>query len=298
MGSALAERFVAGGLRVAGHDIDLARCQVLTELGGEPLPNAAAVALACDRILLSLPDNTVVEQVLDQMWAHLRPGQVIVDTSTGAPGPAIALGARLARAGVAYLDATVSGSSAQVRAGDVTLMVGGTETAFGKCRDMFGLFARRAFHVGPCGSGSTIKLVTNLVLGLNRAALAEGLAFARALGLEQAQALDVLRVSMAYSRIMDTKGDKMVNGDFEAQAKLSQHLKDVRLILEAGTDAGAELPLTRTHQHLLDAAEAAGLGQLDNSAIIQVFVKCASLARRAAENGEEAATAATSETRP
>ena len=76
---------------------------------------------------------------------------------------------------------------------------------------------------------------------------------------------------MAYSRVMDTKGEKMVHGDFETQAKLSQHLKDVRLILEAGTDTGAELPLSRTHRQVLEAAEAAGLGPLDNSAIIRVF---------------------------
>jgi 3-hydroxyisobutyrate dehydrogenase-like beta-hydroxyacid dehydrogenase len=288
MGSALAERLAAGRLRVAGFDINPGRCQVLTELGGEPLPDARAVAAACDRILLSLPDSTVVEQVLEQMRDQLRPGQVIVDTGTGAPGPAIALGARLARAGVAYLDATISGSSAQVRSGEVTLMVGGTDAAFRKCRDMFGLFARRVFHVGACGSGSTIKLVSNLILGLNRAALAEGLAFAKALGLDPAQSLEVLRESMAYSRIMDTKGDKMVNGDFEAHAKLSQHLKDVRLILEAGAEAGAELPLTRTHRQLLDAAEEAGLGHLDNSAIIRVFVNGAAPAvRTARDDGDE-----------
>jgi 3-hydroxyisobutyrate dehydrogenase-like beta-hydroxyacid dehydrogenase len=277
MGAALAERLLKGGLRVIGYDLNPARCRVLANLGGEPVADAAAVVGACHVVLLSLPDSVVVEQVLAEVTDDLRPGQIIIDTSTGDPTRAGALGERLARLGVKYLDATVSGSSAQVRAGEVTVMVGGSDAAFRKCRRLFDLFADHTFRVGPCGSGSTMKLVTNLVLGLNRAALAEGLSFAKALGLELPQALEVLRKSMAYSRIMDTKGAKMVSGEFEAQAKLSQHLKDVRLILAAGMGTGTDLPLSRTHRELLEAAEAAGLGQLDNSAIIRVFERATKL---------------------
>src|SRR5206468_3291821 len=170
---------------------------------------SATVVGECQRILLSLPDSNVVDQVLDEVEDDLRNGQIIVDTTTGDPARAGALGERLGRMGVKFLDATISGSSAQVRAGEVTLMVGGSEAAFKRCRDLFDLFAEHAFRVGPCGSGSTMKLVTNLVLGLNRAALAEGLTFAKALGLDLGQALEVLRKSMAYSAIMDTKGAKM-----------------------------------------------------------------------------------------
>jgi 3-hydroxyisobutyrate dehydrogenase-like beta-hydroxyacid dehydrogenase len=116
-----------------------------------------------------------------------------------------------------------------------------------------------------------MKLLSNLVLGLNRAALAEGLAFAEAIGLEPAPALDVLMGTMAYSRTMDTKGQKMIDRDFQTQARLSQHLKDVRLMLESAADAGLTLPLTETHCRLLKKAEAAGFGDADNSAIIQAF---------------------------
>jgi 3-hydroxyisobutyrate dehydrogenase-like beta-hydroxyacid dehydrogenase len=277
MGMALAERLLKGGVRVIGYDLNPARCRMLASVGGEPAPDSASVVAGCQRILLSLPDSGVVEQVLNEVDDHLRHGQIIVDTTTGDPARAGALGERLARMGVKFLDATISGSSAQVRAGEVTLMVGGAESAFKRCRDLFDLFARHAFRVGPCGAGSTMKLVTNLVLGLNRAALAEGLSFAKALGLDLGQALEVLRNSMAYSAIMDTKGAKMVSGEFEAQAKLSQHLKDVRLILAAGMGRGAELPLSQTHREILEAAEAAGLGQLDNSAIIRVFERASKL---------------------
>ena len=129
----------------------------------------------------------------------------------------------------------------------------------------------RTFYAGPWGSGSRMKLISNLVLGLNRAALAEGLVFARAIGVDPEAALEVLMGTMAYSRIMDTKGRKMVDGDFCIQARLSQHLKDIRLILDAAAAAGQPLPLTETHRRLLEAAEAAGFGDADNSAIIRAF---------------------------
>ena len=118
-----------------------------------------------------------------------------------------------------------------------------------------------------------MKLVSNLVLGLNRAALAEGLVFAQAIGLDAEAALDVLMNTMAHSRIMDTKGRKMVEGDFRTQARLSQHLKDIRLILAAAAAAGQALPLSEVHSRLLEAAEAAGFGDADNSAVIRAFAE-------------------------
>ena len=126
-------------------------------------------------------------------------------------------------------------------------------------------------HVGPSGAGARLKLVTNLVLGLNRAALAEGLAFAEAMRLDPRQTLAVLQASAAYSRIMDTKGEKMIGGDFRPVARLSQHLKDVRLMRRAAAEEALPLPLTETHCELLERAEAHGWGELDNSAIIKVL---------------------------
>jgi 2-hydroxy-3-oxopropionate reductase len=116
-----------------------------------------------------------------------------------------------------------------------------------------------------------MKLISNLVLGLNRAALAEGLAFASAIGIDPAAALEVLKGSSAYSRAMDVKGQKMIAGDFSVQARLSQHLKDVELMLQAARDAGQSLPLSETHRQLMQQAEACGWGDLDNSAIIKVL---------------------------
>jgi 3-hydroxyisobutyrate dehydrogenase-like beta-hydroxyacid dehydrogenase len=116
-----------------------------------------------------------------------------------------------------------------------------------------------------------MKLVVNLVLGLNRAVLAEGLSLARACGLDLPETLRVLRAGAAYSRVMDSKGPKMIAGEFQPQARLSQHLKDVRLILAEAERAGALVPLSRLHRDLLEAVEAGGWGEEDNAAVIRAF---------------------------
>ena len=186
--------------------------------------------------------------------------------------PAEQLARTLDERGIIYLDATISGSSTQVRQGSVTLMVGGDAQSFAACSDIFASIGSRTFHTGPVGTGAKMKLVTNLVLGLNRAALAEGLTYAGCLGLELNLSLAVMRGSAAYSRIMDTKGDRMIRGDFAPEARLSQHLKDVRLIVDTGRQAGLPMPLSAAHRTMLEEAESAGYGELDNSAIIKVLL--------------------------
>jgi 3-hydroxyisobutyrate dehydrogenase-like beta-hydroxyacid dehydrogenase len=271
IGMALTERLRAGGFEVWGHDIDPARESLLAAAGGKVATSAAEIASTCRRLLLSLPDSDVVEVVLTDMGPSLAAGRIIIDTSTGDPERAATMGRRLAERGSHYLDATISGSSQQVREGQAVVLAGGSAAAFDQCEDLFRLFARRWFHLGPCGSGSQMKLVSNLVLGLNRAALAEGLWLGKVLGLDTQTVLTVLRESMAYSRIMDTKGEKMIRGNFAPQARLSQHHKDVRLMLQAAARAGTDLPLTQAHARLLELAESAGHGAQDNSAIIRAF---------------------------
>ena len=151
------------------------------------------------------------------------------------------------------------------------VLVGGTATVYEESRPILDTFAKKTFHIGPCGAGMRMKLVTNLVLGLHRAVLAEGLTFARAIGLDPANSLEILKASVAYSRTMDTKGHKMVEADFSVEARLSQHLKDVRLILSHGSTVDATLPLSEVHRQLLELAEAAGYGDADNSAILRAF---------------------------
>ncbi len=270
LGQALASRFVAAGLSVIGWDVRPEARRAVVELGGAAAESAAD-ALGCRRVVLCLPDDGVVAGVLEESGEALPLGATVIDTTTGDPLRQANTGSLLAERGIAYLDATVGGSSRHVREGIAVVMAGGNAEAFDACRDLFASFSSQAIHVGECGSGSKMKLVVNLVLGLNRAALAEGLALARGFDLEPGLALQCLQAGPAWSRAMDDKGEKMIEGRFEPQARLSQHLKDVKLILEAGQESGVRLPLSRLHRQVLEAVEAAGFGEDDNSAVIRAW---------------------------
>ena len=271
VGSAIAERLLTAGYGVAGFDINPEKSAALAALGGHVECCAAAVAASSQRVILSLPTSAIASSVLQEITPRLRRGALVIDTTTGAPEDAVRFAAALSGNGVEYVDATVGGSSRQVRNREAILLCGGTDQAFARCEDLFEQCCRQAFHVGLPGSGARMKLVMNLVLGLNRAVLAEGLEFARASGVDPHAALDILKASPAYSRAMDTKGLRMLNEQFEPEARLSQHLKDVRLILATGERAGAQLPLSSVHCRLLEMAEAAGFGDADNSAVIKAF---------------------------
>jgi 3-hydroxyisobutyrate dehydrogenase-like beta-hydroxyacid dehydrogenase len=273
LGSAIAQRLLGAGVAVAGWDVAADRRAALVSWGGTVAANIGEVFTRCRRVVLSLPSHETVAAVLAESELRFRDDHVILDTSTGDPVAAEQFADELAVRNVTYLDATVSGSSAQVRDGHAVFLVGGTDAAFQANRELLSGIAAKVLHVGPAGSGARMKLVTNLVLGLNRAALAEGLHFAKALGLDPAATLHVLRECPSYSRAMEKKGVKMVRGEFTPEARLSQHLKDVRLMLAAAERAGAGLPLTETHRELLERAESLGLGPLDNSAIIQAIAE-------------------------
>ena len=272
LGSALAERFVGAGYRVLGFDSAPERRAALRESGGEPAACAGDVAASSRCVVLSLPHSGIVSSVLDEIVPRLPRDALVVDTTTGDPVQSVGFHQRLEAAGAHYLEAAVGGSSRQVRACEAIVIAGGRLEDFDSCADLFACFATRTFHAGPSGHGARMKLVLNLVLGLNRAVLAEGLAFAEAYGLRPAEALEILKAGPAYSRVMDTKGAKMLARDFTPEARLSQHLKDVRLILAAGGGCGARLPLSTLHAELLAALESEGMGGLDNSAVLKYFL--------------------------
>jgi 3-hydroxyisobutyrate dehydrogenase-like beta-hydroxyacid dehydrogenase len=271
VGTAIADRLIGAGKRVVGWDINPERAATVAEKGGQVAGGASEVFASCRRVVLSLPSHREVADVIQAAGPSLARGLTVIDTTTGDPSSTEDLAATLLERGINYLDATISGSSAQVRAGSVTVMVGGDGESVAACSDIFESIGRQTFHTGAAGTGAKMKLVTNLVLGLNRAALAEGLAFAGALGLDLTLSLAVMRGSPAYSRMMDTKGERMIRGDFAPDARLSQHLKDVRLIVDIGRQAGLPMPLSAAHRAVLEQAEAAGYGELDNSAIINVL---------------------------
>jgi len=273
LGQAIVDRLLEHNYIISGFDIDDQRCQELMEKQVLVTSSAADCATSSDMLILSLPDSDIVNTVINDIKESLNPGSIVVDTTTGPAKAARDHAGILASKGCTYLDATVAGSSTQVRNGEGVVMIGGPADTYQSLNCFFDAIAPKSFYVGEAGAGCDMKLIVNLALGLNRAVLAESLALAESAGVDKQLALDVMKSTVAYSAAMDTKGPKMVTGNFEPQARLRQHLKDVLLILEMGREHGQQLPLSELHEELLSSAVENGLGELDNSAIIELIRK-------------------------
>ncbi|MEC8474366.1 MAG: NAD(P)-dependent oxidoreductase [Planctomycetota bacterium] len=271
LGSALASRLLASGYRIHGYDTNQDQLGAFEKIGGLPCQSAKEVVGQCEILILSLPTSEVVRTLIEQLRETSVDGRMIIDTTTGDPSDMISFDSELRDRGARYVEATVAGSSSQLNQGEVSLFLGGESSTLDLLQPLFSAMSSKFFHLGPVGTASRFKLVHNLVLGLHRAVLAEGLSFAEELGFDQERTLSILKQSPAVSGVMETKGRRMVEGDYEPQARLSQHLKDVRLILSEVSQASMKAPLSVTHQDLLEHAVQLGYGDADNSAIIEVY---------------------------
>jgi 3-hydroxyisobutyrate dehydrogenase-like beta-hydroxyacid dehydrogenase len=278
VGQALAGRLLAAGATVVGHDVDPAAREAAAAAGVAVVDSAAEVGGRARLVLLSLPSSPVVEAVL---WAEggladgCSAGSVIVDTTTADPADTARQGARLAERGALLVDCALMGSSAEIARGEAAGLIGGAGADawfVPRLRDVAG----RLFFLGGCSQGHRAKLVVNLVLGLNRLVLGEGLGLARRCGMDPAVILDILKAGPAYSTVMDTKGPAMLARRFEPPvARLGQHAKDVSLILGLGEEVGARLPLSRLHREMLAEAMGKGWSALDNAAVAELFLPSA-----------------------
>jgi 3-hydroxyisobutyrate dehydrogenase-like beta-hydroxyacid dehydrogenase len=270
VGSALAERLADAGFAVAAYDVNPAFGKAIAELPVRVATSARDAVKDAAIVLLALPDTHATETVIGDIAPVLSAGAILIDVSTDDPDRIASLARTLGDRGVHLIDAPLSGSSVQIRAGDAVAIAGGERGAFDDAAPVFNAISRHAFHLGPSGSGHRAKLATNLLLGLNRAALAEGLVFAEALGLDPTSFLAMARVTPAYSRAIDAKGEKMIGRNYSPpESRIRQHRKDVALMLDAAARLGCVLPLSEAHAAILDGAIAAGDGELDSAAIIE-----------------------------
>src|SRR5262245_62209735 len=271
LGQALARRLLDAGFGVVGFDVDPAKNAKLAELGGHVASSVAELARRCDPIVLAVFSTDQVEEVIEK---ELLPvlgdgsGRTVLCASTCDPDRIAALGERLPVRGLRSLETPVSGSSWQVARGDGVGLIGGDPKDAAAVEPILRALFPTYFHIGRHGDGGRAKLAVNLILGLNRVALAEGLVFARRLGLDAQAFLDVARKSAAYSQVMDVKGPKMVRGDFVPEGRVTQHLKDVHLMLEQAERVQQKLPLLEVHADVLEACVRAGEGDLDNCIVM------------------------------
>jgi putative dehydrogenase len=272
LGQALAHRLRAAGFEVVGFDVDPAKSAKLAELGGHPAGSVADLARRCDPIVLAVFSTDQVETVVEgQLLPALGEGsgKVVLCASTCDPDRIAALGWRVAPRGLRLLETPVSGASGQVSRGEGVGLIGGDPQVASAVEPVLRAMFPTYFHIGKVGDGGRAKLAVNLILGLNRLAMAEGLTFAERLGLDPAAFLEVARRSAAYSQVMDVKGAKMTRGEFTPEGRVTQHLKDVHLMLEQAERAKQRLPLLEVHADVLEACVRQGEGDLDNSAVIK-----------------------------
>jgi len=279
MGSAIVQRLRAAGFEVTGYDVDADKRARLAQLGAAPADSLAALREQCTTIMLAVFNTDQVEAVIEgpdgllssQAPAKSRP--IFICTSTCDPDRIAQLAARIdSRAD--YIEMPVSGTSAQVAAGDGVGLLGGARSAVEAATPVLETICPSRQYLGVVGNGGKAKLAVNLVLGLNRGAIAEGLVFAEKLGLEPVAFLEVLRNSAAYSQVMDTKGPLMARREFLTPvSRVDQSYKDFSLMLDYSATLGQQLPFAQVYAELLHDCIEQGEAQWDNAAILAAIAR-------------------------
>ncbi len=272
VGTALARRLLNAGYAVQGHDVQSQARQGFSAIGGVWHDDVRGLQ-DCDVLVLAVFQTTDVEQVMQVLFldsaAAVRPRKLVIDCSTGEPERLEKLAPKLAACGIDFIEAPLSGSSQQINSGEATLLLGGAQNVIEQHQNLLRALSPTCIVAGGVGMGARAKLATNLVLGLNRVVLAEGMVFAQKLGIEPAAFLQMVLNTPAKSDAALVKGERMVNQNFTPESRIRQHLKDVDVMLAEAQKRGQRLPLSEQHAALMRAAVAAGDGELDNAAIIK-----------------------------
>ena len=264
IGRALAARLIAAGVTVRGFDPDPTCMEVLKTMGGEPM--APDQIWGADCVISAVFSTDQLDQLVAQ--APMGKGVPLISVSTCDPSLMPAIAEAAAKKGYDLIEAPISGTSADLANGEAILLVAGDRVIAEKLAPVFVALSRAHFHVGEIGNGNRAKLAINLVLGLSRAAVAEGVVFAKAVGLEPADFLELALQSAASSKVMASKGPKMISRDFTPLGRVTQSAKDFGLIYEQAMQAGQGLPMAQRYLEVVGRSLAAGEGELDNSAVL------------------------------
>jgi 2-hydroxy-3-oxopropionate reductase len=272
MGSPMATRLQASGHEVHGFNRSPGKAGPLVSAGGTEATSIREAVATAEVVALMLPDSPDVHEVLDAeggVFSAAAPGALIIDFSTIRPDVAVALAKTANAAGLRMLDAPVSGGEAGAKSASLSIMVGGEPAVFARARPILEAVGKTIVHVGPSGSGQTVKAANQLVVGANIQALAEAVVFLEAHGVDTEAALEVLAGGLAGSRVLDQKKSNMLGRTFEPGFRIDLHHKDMGIITTAARDAGVVFPLGATVAQLMASARQCGDGNLDHSALLR-----------------------------
>jgi 2-hydroxy-3-oxopropionate reductase len=278
IGLGIMGRPMALNLKHAGNDLYVhARraesMEPLTQAGAIACAAPADVARQADVIFTMVSDTTDVEEVIlgpEGVIEAVRAGSVVVDMSTISPSATRAMADRLRNVDVEMLDAPVSGGDAGAIKGTLSIMVGGSETAFNRVRPLFDTMGSNVVHIGANGAGQVCKSCNQIVVGHTIVGVGEAMLLARASGVDPAKVRAALLGGFANSKVLEVHGQRMIDHDFEPGFKARLHQKDMRIVLEAANELGLPLPGAAVIAQYLNALMGQGLGELDSSAIYRI----------------------------
>lgn len=275
MGGGMAARLLARGWTVRACDLVPERVAALVPQGAHAAATPAQAAEGAQALIVCVVDAAQAEDVLfgpAGAAAALPPGSAVLLCPTIAPDDVERLAQRLERAGLAAVDAPMSGGPARARDGSMSLMVACADAVFEQQRPLLQALAARLFRVGSRpGDDARTKLVNNLLAGINLAGAAEALALAQRLGLDPARTLDVIEQSSGQSWIASDRMRRAIAGDYAPRAHVTLLQKDTGLALAAARAAGFAGPLGPAAHEVFNRAVRAGLGDLDDAALFRLL---------------------------
>ena len=274
MGLPMAEALLQRQMRVTGFDMRPAAMEKIVALGGSSATSAADAAKGAGVLVLMVVNADQAEAVLFDggALAALAPGATVILTATCAPGRVAEIAARVEKTGRALVDAPVSGGVAGIRDNTLTVMASAPNAIFAKVKPILLAFGRNVYHLGEKpGQGAAMKIVNQLLCGVHIAATAEALALAERSGIDAKVALEIVSGSAASSWMLKNRGPRMVEDDPAVMSAVDIFVKDLGLVLAAGSSSKMGLPLAATAHQLFLAASGLGLGSKDDSQVIAAY---------------------------
>ncbi len=269
MGAPMTRRLLAADFAVTVWNRDVSKAEPLAAAGARLANSPAEAVEDADVVLTMLSDGPAVEDVLFAKGAAaaLKKGAVVIDTSSIAPPMARDHAARLAKLGIAHVDAPVSGGVVGAEAGTLAIMAGGDADIVESLAEVFAPLGRIT-HVGPSGAGQICKLANQQIVAITIGAVAEAMMLVEAGGASREKFREAIRGGFAESRILDLHGQRMVDRRFEPGGPSRLQLKDLNAVAAMAETYGLELPLTADIRQAFDDFVADGNGDLDHSALL------------------------------
>jgi L-threonate 2-dehydrogenase len=274
MGSPMAANLLARGFEVRGFDLYGPALDALAAKGGKPVKSAEEAAEAADVLLLMVVNAAQAETVLftDGALDALPKGGTVLLMATCPPGAVETLAARVEATGRRFVDAPVSGGTAGAAAATLTVMAAAPRASFEAARPVLEALGDKVFHVGEKpGQGAMVKTVNQLLCGVHIAVVAEALALARKVGVELDVILEIMGGSSASSWMLKDRGPRMIQAEPPVSSAVDIFVKDLGIVLEAGRETKAALPLAALAHQLFLATSGRGAGKADDSQVIRTY---------------------------